>query len=52
MRTNSSQSSNEVHVAVGDFIAVRSAKYEERPLIGQVTSTGLMMIDMDWYIGT
>ena len=35
-----------------DYIAVRSVKYTEKSLMGQVTSTGLTNVSIDWYIGT
>ena len=41
----------DVQVQLGDFIVMTSTKYKEKPLIGQVTSTG-HNITIDWYIGT
>jgi hypothetical protein len=38
--------------AEGDFVAVRSTLYKEKPLIGQITKTGRADIQIDWYIGT
>ena len=35
----------------GDFVAVRSTLYKEKPLIGQVTKTGRAEIQIDWYMG-
>ena len=37
---------------VEDFIALRSQKYKEKPLIGRITSTGKTNVTIDWYIGT
>ena len=41
----------DVEVHLGDFIAMTSTKYKDKPIIGQVTSTG-HNITIDWYIGT
>jgi len=34
------------------MVAVRSAKYTEKPLIGQVTAVNEGNITINWYIGT
>ena len=36
----------------GDFVAVISDKYNDRPLIGHITKIGQTDIQIDWYIGT
>ena len=45
-------STGTIDVHVEDFVAVKSAKYTEKPLIGQITSQGKTNITIDWYIGT
>lgn len=43
-----------IDVEEGEFIAVKSLKYHERPLIGQITSKDIRQrtVTIDWYIGT
>ena len=38
--------------SVTDFVAGKSDKYNDRPLIGQVTSINKHDITIDWFVGT
>lgn len=44
--------SMQIDIQEQDYIALRSTKYDDRPLIGQVTSTGQKTATIDWYVGT
>ena len=42
----------EKNVEVGEYVAVLSNKYSERPLLGRVTAIFEDDIQMDWMVGT
>ena len=42
------------NIAIGEFIAVRCKKYNDKPLIGRVTAvnSGKQSVTIDWLIGS
>ena len=39
-------------VVVGQFVAVKSAVYKEKPLIGKVVSVATTTVVIEWWMGT